>query len=79
MSKVTVSKEIDGEVKEFEVEAGPDNTAYLCSGENVVSNPDNVKIHYPRDQSHIKSLIIGFVVTSLILFGAYAFWASQAQ
>ena len=78
MSKVTVSKEIDGEVKEFEVETGPDNTAYLCSGEKLVSNPSDAKIHYPRDRTHIKSLIIGFVVISLIAFGAYAFIATNA-
>ena len=73
MSKVTVSKEFDGEVKEFEVEVGPDNTAYLCSGEKVVSNPSNAKIHEPRDGTHIKGLIIGFITVSLIALIAYVF------
>ena len=79
MSKILVTKRIEGEDKEFEVEVGPNNTVYLCEGESVVDNPDNVNIHYPTNTSHIKTAIAWIVIVGFIVLGAVAFIAQNAD
>ena len=78
MSKILVKKEIEGEEKEFDVEVGPDNTAYLCKGESVVDNPDDVKIHYSTEESYIKTAIAWIIIVGFVVLGAVAFIASNS-
>ena len=77
MSKVLVTKKIEGVNKEFEVEVGPDNTVYLCEGESLVDNPNDFKIHYPTNVSYVKTAIAWIVIIGFIVLGAAAFVASN--
>jgi hypothetical protein len=79
MAKVLVTKHIEGEDKEFEVEVGPDNTVYLCEGESLVENPNGVKIHYPTKTTYIKKAIALIVVFGFLALGLAAFLASNSQ
>jgi len=73
--KITVKKED----KEYEVTADGDGVVWLDSGEVVVSNPEGLRFHSPRQdgrsQLEANASVVCFIAFAFIVFFVFFFFA----